>query len=517
MKFARKRAKFTFVEMSKRRIYISVLLMVMAILAIITFQAYWVFKNYQEEKQNLQLQTNFLFREAVYQCQAKKMKLDTAIKFRYSSTDKVRVISALENRLRDTVRTHLRFKTRFRMPDGNQHIGILKDSLMSAGEDSAQSREVFTISPTGEKTVVKLLETAEALQDSITTGEVEDQYRKMLARENIQLPFTITKFQGVRNDEFEPPELENDNEVSIGFLKPVTFRVHVTNTTGYIMRKMSPIILLSFLLVTITVLSFVLLFRNLMRQRKLAQLKNDFISNITHELKTPIATVSVAIEAMKNFDVLQNPERTQEYLNISANELQRLSLLVDKVLRLSMFEKKQIEFKKEPFDLVQLVRDVMESMQLQFEKQEAETSIELFGKNFVIEADKRHLASMIYNLLDNALKYTLSDPAIKVQIHDRSQFIELRVSDNGIGIPQEYKTKVFEQFFRVPSGDKHNTKGYGLGLSYVNHIVRSHMGFIEVESELNKGTTFIIKLPFAEAGVVYYDNNRRVWKENFKL
>lgn len=314
-----------------------------------------------------------------------------------------------------------------------------------------------------------------------------------------------------------PPELEEENEVTIGFTKPVTFRLNVQNTTGFILRKMSPIILLSVLLVGLTVLSFVLLFRNLIRQNRLAKLKNDFISNITHELKTPIATVSVAIEAMKNFNVLEDRKRTREYLDISTNELQRLSLLVDKVLRLSMFEKKEIQFKKESFDLRQLAVEVMDSMKVQFEQQRARTTIEYTGDNFTIEADRRHLASVMYNLLDNALKYSPSDAVIHVEVADRSTFLEFKVSDNGIGIPEEYKDKIFEQFFRVPSGDRHNIKGYGLGLSYVSHIVRSHQGFIEVQTQVGKGSTFIIKLPFSEAPVIRYDRGRTIRKISFRL
>ena len=156
-------------------------------------------------------------------------------------------------------------------------------------------------------------------------------------------------------------------------------------------------------------------------------------------------------------------------------------------------------------------------MKLQVEKQNAETSIKFTGNNFTIDADRRHIASVVYNLLDNALKYASSNPKIEVHLIDRSSFIELRVSDNGPGIPNEYKGKVFDQFFRVPSGDRHNIKGYGLGLSYVNHIVQSHQGFIELETEVGKGSTFIVKLPFAEAPVIHYDNNRAIRKIGFKL
>lgn len=278
-----------------------------------------------------------------------------------------------------------------------------------------------------EKKVIQILESAEELQDSITVPEIEEQFSKSLLRENIQLPFTITRFEGARGDEFISTELEEASEVSVGFLKPVTFKVDVKNTTGYVLRKMAAGILVSFLLVVLTILSFLFLLRNLMHQRKLTLLKNDFISNITHELKTPIATVSVAIEAMKNFNALDNPARTQEYLTISANELQRLSLLVDKVLRLSMYEKKEIKFNKESFDLGGLVKEIMETMKLQFENQKAQTSVELSGTNFILEADKRHLTSVIYNLLDNALKYCENDPHITVEIIDQVKYLELRV------------------------------------------------------------------------------------------
>ncbi|MBC7827488.1 MAG: HAMP domain-containing histidine kinase [Chitinophagaceae bacterium] len=502
--------------MNRQRHSISILLMIIAIIAVISFQAYWLYKNYQEEKQNLRVQTNILFREAVYQCQAKKMNLDTLIKFRHASAGPIRVFTALQNRLRDTFLAKPSIDSRVIIARDKEVLEGTKDSF-HVEIDSGQIRKLYTSSPGREKNVMQILETAEASHDSITTREIEEQYRKMLARENIQLPFSVSRFQGVRRDEFIPPDLEEANEVSIGLLKPITFRVNINDATGYIIRKMFPGILVSFLLIALMILSFLLLVRNLSRQRKLTQLKNDFISNITHELKTPIATVSVAIEAMKNFNALDDPQRTQEYLNISANELQRLSLLVDKVLRLSMFEKKEIEFKKESFDLLQLVKDVTDSMKLQFENQKASVTFESTGNNFIIEADKRHLTSVIYNLLDNALKYSYDDPRINIHIIDRSDFLEFRVCDNGIGIPLEYKNRIFEQFFRVPSGDRHNTKGYGLGLSYVNHIVRSHMGFIEVETEPGKGSTFIIKLPFAEAPVIYYDQNRRIMKQTFKL
>ena len=242
-------------------------------------------------------------------------------------------------------------------------------------------------------------------------------------------------------------------------------------------------------------------------------MKNEFISNITHELKTPIATVNVAIEALRNFNAIQSPEKTKEYLDISASELQRLSLLVDKVLRLSMFENKEIELKKEKFDLFQLTEEIIATMKLQFDKVNATISLAKEGERFVIDADKLHITSMIYNLLDNALKYSKERPEIAVKIISHAGYVELCVSDKGIGIAPEYKQKVFEKFFRVPGNAHHNTKGYGLGLSYVSHIAKRHLGFVEVESEVGKGSTFSVKLPYEEANVINYDRGRIIRKE----
>jgi two-component system phosphate regulon sensor histidine kinase PhoR len=245
----------------------------------------------------------------------------------------------------------------------------------------------------------------------------------------------------------------------------------------------------------LTILSFTLLLRSLVQQRKLTQLKNDFISNITHELKTPIATVSVAIEALRNFDALHDAERTKEYLAISSNELQRLSFLVDKVLKLSMFEKHQVELKEETVELALLVKEVVSSMKLQFEKHKAQVNVQLQGYRFEIMADRLHITSVLFNLLDNALKYSKENPSIQIELKAETGLVQLMVTDNGIGIPAEYHKKIFDKFFRVPSGDTHNVKGYGLGLSYVSYVIQRHYGSIAVESQPGIGSRFIIKLP----------------------
>jgi two-component system phosphate regulon sensor histidine kinase PhoR len=226
----------------------------------------------------------------------------------------------------------------------------------------------------------------------------------------------------------------------------------------------------------------------------LGNIKNEFISNITHELKTPIATVSVAIEALRNFNASLDPSRSKEYLDISANELQRLSLLVDKVLKLSMFEKKEVDLKYEALNMRDLIKEVTSSLRLQFEKNNAAVSIMAEGDS-ALQGDRLHLVSVIFNLLDNALKYSRHNPQIKVLIEGHEKNVRLTISDDGIGIPDEYKEKVFEKFFRVPTGNLHNAKGYGLGLSYVAQVIEKHKGTIKVETNDDGGSKFVIVLP----------------------
>jgi two-component system phosphate regulon sensor histidine kinase PhoR len=183
----------------------------------------------------------------------------------------------------------------------------------------------------------------DSLQESLRVEEIDSACRIAFDREGINVPISILKdTNGNRRERIPPEEMRVPNKITIGFAHPVTYELSLGNTFGYLIKKLTSPILFSLFLVGVTAISFVLLYRNLQRQRKLTEIKNEFISNITHELKTPIATVGVAIEALRNFNAINDPQRTKEYLDISQNELQRLSLLVDKVLKLSMFEKKKL-------------------------------------------------------------------------------------------------------------------------------------------------------------------------------
>ena len=486
-------------------------MMIVAILGIAGFQLFWLNGTYRQEKKTLTVKANLAFRNAVQDLQVSKIKIDSVAQG--DTTRRMKVKMIVSDTLHQDISVSMNNKKgivstinviRRSIPAHSSNDSLLKGALFVTKTKDVRENELnlpgmetcdSTIDPLAadRNRVVQLLYKVDSMQDTLSIKEIDSAFTAALNKQHLGISYTIMQRSSGVN---EFPSTEN--EITIGFAKPVTYRMELENNFPYLVKQIAMPLLFSLLLLSITIASFVLLYKNLNRQRRLTEIRNEFIGNITHELKTPIATVSVAVEAMKNFNALKDPGRTQEYLDISANELQRLSLLVDRVLSFSRFEKNQVEIRKEKFDLVELVREVMESMKPLFEKQHAVTSLQLTGLDFNIEADRKHISSVIYNLLDNALKYSTANPKIEVQVSRKNDFIELRFTDNGIGIPKEYLKKIFEQFFRVPTGDRHNVKGYGLGLSYVNYIVLNHGGSIDVESEAGKGSTFTVRIPCAE-------------------
>ncbi len=240
------------------------------------------------------------------------------------------------------------------------------------------------------------------------------------------------------------------------------------------------------LLISLTIF----LMRRNARERQLAlETQQQFISNMTHELKTPVATIGVALEAIQDFNILDNPKKTDEYLSISRKELGRLSNLIDQVLHFSKNNKQELKeiYELQPLQLDKVLLDVMDSLQLKFEQKKAVVHSHI-SPNLAMKGDATHLANLFRNLLDNALKYSDEGVEITLEAHQEGKQTICIVRDNGWGIPEAYQKKIFNQFFRVPTGDLHNVKGYGLGLSYVAEVVEGHGGKITVNSKEGEGT-----------------------------
>lgn len=293
----------------------------------------------------------------------------------------------------------------------------------------------------------------------------------------------------------------NDPEPTLNRTKPftdmmtgVSYYLEIQPNSGIILKKISGQIAFVFFTFLITSAAFFFSYRTLQKQRHLTVLKNDLISNISHELRTPISTVKVALEALDRFRADEDHSRRKEYLEISKSELDRLDLLVDSVLKVSLDDREKA-YKMERFSLKELIDEILHTMQLQFEKAGVKINYQTRVDTAFILGDRMHITSVLYNLLDNAIKYSRGVPEIKMELRESTDKISLSVADQGLGIPKVYLSKIFERFFRVPTGDVHNTKGYGLGLSYVSDVIKKHGGTIKVKSVAGQGSEFTINFP----------------------
>ncbi|MEZ4847854.1 MAG: HAMP domain-containing sensor histidine kinase [Bacteroidia bacterium] len=248
----------------------------------------------------------------------------------------------------------------------------------------------------------------------------------------------------------------------------------------------------------IILICFGLTIRILLRQKKLSEMKNDFINNMTHELKTPIATISLAADAMNNPRIRSDINAIERYTGIIKEENTRMHRQVERVLQAARFDRKEIQLKQEKVDIHQLIQKATQNVLLQVHKREGELNLYLDAKNYELEVDKVHITNVIYNLLDNADKYSPEAPVISVSTENLGNRLIIRVSDQGMGISKADQQQIFARFYRVSTGNLHDVKGFGLGLSYVKEIVEAHQGSVSVSSIPGKGSTFEIIFPLAD-------------------
>lgn len=282
--------------------------------------------------------------------------------------------------------------------------------------------------------------------------------------------------------------------IRVNPLSDLFVRATFTTPYTYLFGKLLGMLIGSLLLLVLITWCFLFMLNTILKQKRWSAIKSDFISNMTHELKTPIATVSAAIEALRHFQGMEDKAKSQSYLDISQLELKRLNDLVEKVLNISVEENEEMALNKEDFNLVELINGIISREQIKSGK-EVHFNFTHDSNNPMIHADKLHLSNVINNLIDNAVKYSGKKVTIRVALQRENNQFNLSVQDNGIGIPKHYQQLIFDKFFRVPTGDLHNVKGFGLGLSYVRQVIEKHNGSIDVESETGKGTKFIIILP----------------------
>lgn len=272
------------------------------------------------------------------------------------------------------------------------------------------------------------------------------------------------------------------------------FGVQFPNREAHLINQMG-IWSFSSLVMLLVILFFAYTLFVILKQKRLSEIQKDFINNMTHEFKTPISTIAVSTEVLKNPSIIYQPERLLSYTTIIEKENMRLKHQVERVLQMARLDKEDIGLKKEQVDVHEIIRDAMQNSALPLQEKSGSIECDLKASVHSISADRLHLTNVLYNLIDNAIKYCATSPNILITTHDTAKQIFISVQDNGLGIARENQRKVFQKFYRVPTGNVHDVKGFGLGLHYVKSVVTAHKGKIKLESDLEKGSTFEIALP----------------------
>jgi two-component system phosphate regulon sensor histidine kinase PhoR len=272
------------------------------------------------------------------------------------------------------------------------------------------------------------------------------------------------------------------------------FGVQFPNRAAHIINQMGIWSFSSIVLLTVITFFAYTLFV-ILKQKRLSEIQKDFINNMTHEFKTPIATIAVSAEVLKDANIVNQPERLRNYAGIIERENVRLKQQVERVLQMARLDKEDIGLKKEKLDIHQVVQDSMRNYAMALEERNGTLDCDLAATQSQIEGDKFHLTSVLNNLIDNAIKYCREIPSISIHTFNRNEGCIIEIRDNGIGISPENQRRIFQKFYRVPTGNVHDVKGFGLGLSYAKTIVEAHGGEISLQSELGMGCSFRIYIP----------------------
>lgn len=292
----------------------------------------------------------------------------------------------------------------------------------------------------------------------------------------------------------EPPSGSNFENL----VREELLYVIIPHQQRLVWKEMIWFILGAVLFTLIITTAFFITIRTLLKQKKLSEIKSDFINNMTHEFKTPLATISLAVDALKNDKVVSDPEKAKYFTGIIKEENKRMNKQVETILQAALLDKQEVQLKLKRMDAHDLIASALNNIQLQVEEKNGMLEVSLEAERDIIMADEVHFTNLINNLLDNAVKYSKDNPLIKLSTKNAGNTIRIRIEDNGIGMSKETINRIFEKFYRAHTGNVHNVKGFGLGLSYVKTMVDAHHGTIKAESVLGKGSSFTITIPLAK-------------------
>ena len=497
---------------------------VAVIVATIGIQVYWNYKNYQTNKQQLINEVQISLDKAVDDYYAALAERTTFGIFLEGDQQKNAWDEGgkLDEFLKNIDESEKEFTNLDSLSDANNIEGITILKGFRADSMEVEHDKVHpSISPDAFKQKIDSLNTQnkgidiskiEMLtskivisinNDSLNINEVDSLVSIELKRKNLSDDYKLYFDEGKINRKFPSNMFETLSDSvfqQIGILsttskstflpKESTLLIGFTNETRTILKRILGGILISTLLVLAVISCLFYLLKIIKHQKQLAEVKNDLISNITHEFKTPIATISVALESIKNFNVIEDKEKTKKYINMSSEQLSKLNIMVEKLLETATLDSDSLELNKKSVDIIELVNSVVNRYKIQFTDKEFNTSFKV--ESLLVNVDVFHFENALNNILDNAVKY--GGDIISIDLVPKEKGLDILISDNGNSLTKANKERIFEKFYRVPKGNTHDVKGFGIGLYYTKTIIDKHNGSITLD--LNKNlTTFKITLP----------------------
>ena len=481
---------------------------IVVIVSTIGIQAFWNYKNYQTNKQQLindvqisldnavdgyfenlakEQTTSFIMRSGhICDLSCKHKQLDTIISNLNNKLDTITSLNFEESLQLFQTETDDSIFTRVRHSKSPLNFNTVKpDAIWSALDDSINSKfEQLT-----SKIVISIT------NDTLQLKSIDSLLKLELQRKNLNLNFGLSfkepqfnKHQSFNTAAIDSTALQTTSK-SMFLPEPSTLKVYFNNETLIILKRMLSGILISIVLVLAVISCLIYMLKIIRHQKELAEVKNDLISNITHEFKTPIATISVALEGIKNFNVIDDKVKTKTYLDLSTNQLSKLTLMVEKLLETATLDSDNLELKKETVDITNMLQLIVEKHKMQTKNKAIH--FKTSSETVLTKVDNFHFENAINNIIDNAIKY--GGDIITTEIIDQDHTIEISITDNGNTLTQANVNQIFEKFYRVPKGNTHDIKGFGIGLYYTKKIIEKHNGAITVH--LKNNTIFKVVIP----------------------
>lgn len=517
--------------MNKRIVWIIVLLMSISLIGIIAIQVYWIRDSIRNKRLQFRNNVKIALVKAVQEINERE-ELEAYAKYsKFIESDMFRVKKEVNNFLFQQVDTlgnrkfiygtfldeKYKIPTGFQMPDTTfiRKITSKKDFLsikvIDNGKDFVKSFQEERFSEFKRDKDYERKQIAEIFKQEkrlfpinkrIKIKELKNTLQQEFENRGINQDFGFGVYKNnqvtpLKSDDFE---MNLDEDYSCNLFEgsegqPYKLYVHFPNEDKNIVSGLYKILSISLIFILIIISVFAFSLYQIARQKKISKIKTDFINNMTHEFKTPIATINLALDAIKNPKIINDEDKVKRYVQMIRDENKRMHGQVESVLRISKLEKKQIEIKKETIDMIDVLEEAVEHINLLVKDKNGTIKTHFKAISTEVLGNQHHLVNVVVNMLENAIKYSKDVPKIDVFAESTNKFFILKIKDEGIGMSKQAQKNAFHKFYREETGNVHNVKGHGLGLAYVKEIINNHHGTVYVESEKGKGSIFTVKLP----------------------